>query len=129
MVKVIALSVLRVILYNGNLKGLISTRSAISGIKYALIVILLVIIDLVIPEKRLHIRQLEEMVHAWKGSRNPTLSPSPQKNFLVLMFKYEYCGLSANGVLCSQCSQCSHHSRYALAAASIMLGRATLRRH
>lgn len=38
-----------------------------------------------------------------------TLSPSPQKKFLVRMFWYGYSVRSSRGGMCSQCAQCSFH--------------------
>lgn len=57
-------------------------------------------------------------VRAWdreaKESKQLTLSPSPQKKFLVRMFMYGYSVRSSMGGSCDLCSQCSSHRRQAL---------------
>lgn len=57
------------------------------------LLVLLVIVDFVVPEKRLARQQPEK----GRGIGAHTLSPSPQKKFLVRMFWYGYSGLSALG--------------------------------
>lgn len=90
------------------------------------------VVDLVVPEESLRVRQYcstaaNAIAVGMIGKR--TLSPSPQKKFLVRMFWYGYSGLSARGFSCSSCATCSQwasHLNLALTVATMMQGTATL---